>query len=446
MGKFGKAAVMPPRPAAIREPGPLSIARYRLGAALLGLLLGGAEAALALPPDPAPLGDQFLINTYTTSSQFAGSVARRPGGEFVVVWDSEGSFGNDNSQFSVQGQLFSAAGLPVGSQFQVNTYTTLLQNQSRVASSATGSFVVVWTSQGSSGGDTSSFSIQAQRFSAAGTPVGSQFQVNTYTPNEQGLPAVSMNASGQFLVTWESVGSPGTDSDLTSIQGRAYLASGTPLGNQSQINSYTPGFQAQASVVLNDDGSFVVAWASPDEIHTRHQSAAAPPVVSEFQVNTYSTGSQSQPAVAADASGNFLVTWTSAGDATGDTDGKSIQGRSYTSTAAPAGAQFRINSYTSGDQYLSHVSEAADGHFRVTWTSYGSPGSDTDQESIQGQLVSAGGAHLGNQFQVNTDTPYRQTSSSVAELDEGVFIVVWSSDGSTGDPDPNAGRSCPGVP
>ena len=75
--------------------------------------------------------------------------------------------------------------VPTGPQFQVNTYTTSYQEGSSVAADADGDFVVVWRSLGSSGSDTSFFSIQGQRYNSAGSAVGSQFQVNTYTTNDQ---------------------------------------------------------------------------------------------------------------------------------------------------------------------------------------------------------------------------------------------------------------------
>src|SRR5262245_33646355 len=77
---------------------------------------------------------------------------------------------------------------PNSTQFQVNTYTTGYQEYASVASDASGNFVVVWESEGSPGGDTSSFSIQGRRYTSTGTPIGSQFQVNTYTTGYQLSP------------------------------------------------------------------------------------------------------------------------------------------------------------------------------------------------------------------------------------------------------------------
>ena len=115
--------------------------------------------------------------------------------------------------------LAAAAGAqvsPQGGQFQVNTYTTGHQAYPAVAADAAGSFVVAWMSYGSDGTDTSSYSIQAQRFDAGGVPQGGQFQVNTYTTLEQAIPAITADSAGNFVVAWTSNGSSGTDTNLGS--------------------------------------------------------------------------------------------------------------------------------------------------------------------------------------------------------------------------------------
>ena len=90
--------------------------------------------------------------------------------------------------------------VPEGAEFQVNTFTTSAQQQPSVAVDAGGGFVVVWNSNGSSGTDTSLSSILGQRFAANGTAQGGEFQVNTYTTYYQNGPSVSADADGDFVV------------------------------------------------------------------------------------------------------------------------------------------------------------------------------------------------------------------------------------------------------
>ena len=110
------------------------------------------------------IGGEFQVNTYTTSFQTAPTVATDPVGGFVVVWGSLGSSGTDFSVSSVQGQRHSSDGMAIGGEFQVNTYINLDQYVPVVATDARGTFVVVWNSIGSAGTDNSGSSIQGQRY------------------------------------------------------------------------------------------------------------------------------------------------------------------------------------------------------------------------------------------------------------------------------------------
>jgi hypothetical protein len=91
---------------------------------------------------PVPLGPEFQVNTYTTGNQAEAHVSADPAGRFVVVWSADrGAAGSE-----VVGQRYDAAGVPDGGEFQINTYTTGTQGQPAVATDPLGNFVVVWIS------------------------------------------------------------------------------------------------------------------------------------------------------------------------------------------------------------------------------------------------------------------------------------------------------------
>ena len=104
---------------------------------------------------------------------------------------------------AIAARLDAAPGDPVGVEFQVNTYTTDRQSDPSVAPDGAGGFVVVWESPASDG-DTDDDGIRARRFDAAGTPVGGEFQVNTYTTGDQFLPTVIANGD-TVGIPWNSV-------------------------------------------------------------------------------------------------------------------------------------------------------------------------------------------------------------------------------------------------
>ena len=112
----------------------------------------------------------------------------------------------------------------MGSQFQVNATTTNNQHQPAVVLHDSGEFVVAWQSESSSGPDADAYSVQLQRFRADGSPDGGESQVNSWTTGHQGAAGVAADGQGNFLVVWDSSGSSGTDADSASIQAQRYDA------------------------------------------------------------------------------------------------------------------------------------------------------------------------------------------------------------------------------
>ena len=104
------------------------------------LCLASLEAPAALA---VPLGIEFQVNTFTTGAQSFGEVAVAGNGVFVVVWTD---FVRDGSGTGIFGQRFDSAGGRVGADFQVNSYTTYDQIFAKVAIDGDGDFVVVWDS------------------------------------------------------------------------------------------------------------------------------------------------------------------------------------------------------------------------------------------------------------------------------------------------------------
>jgi len=385
---------------------------------------------------PVPIGPEFQVNTYTPSTQVGSAVAGDSAGNFVVVWHSDSNVG-DTDVSSIQGRRYDSSGTAQGGQFQVNEYTTNGQYSPAVASDSAGNFVVVWESYPGAGTDTSESSIQGQRFDSAGTPVGGEFQVNTYTTNSQSKVAVASDSAGNFVVVWSSMGSAGTDTDDSSIQGQRYNNAGVPQGGQFQVNTYTTSDQYLPHVASDSAGNFVVVWqgrgAGSDTgtgIQAQRYDSAGLPLGGEFQVNSYTTNVQRYPAVASDSAGNFVVVWVSY-SAIGP-DYSDIKGQRFDSSGTPLGGEFPVNTYTTSEQLVPAVASDSTGNFVVVWGSLGSAGPDTSSWSIQGQQFDNTGAAQGGQFPVNTYTTSHQRFSAVASDSAGNFVVVWDGFGSAG--------------
>jgi hypothetical protein len=174
-------------------------------------------------------------------------------GGFVVVWESDGQDGDAKGVF---GRRYNASGAPVGIEFVVNTYTTGDQDDPAIAVDASGDFVVVWTSGGQDGDAKGVF---GQRYNALGARAGGEFQVNTHTTADQQNPAVAIDGSGDFVVAWESAGQDGSG---VGVFGRRYDSAGSPQGSELQINAYTTSDQAAPAVAAQKLGDFIVTWES----------------------------------------------------------------------------------------------------------------------------------------------------------------------------------------
>lgn len=388
------------------------------------LLVSLVALPVVLPPaataqGPPPLGEEFQVNTYTTDFQYLAAAAMDGEGSFVVVWNS---YLQDGVYGGIFGQRYEASGTPLGSEFQVNTYTESAQYTPAVAADAAGNFVVVWDSYSPDGND---LDVVAQRYDADGNPVGAEFVVNTTVGGSQRDPAVAASAGGDFVVVWES---------FAGIFGQRYDAAGTPLGTEFQVNTYTSdAAQFRPAVTADAAGNFVAVWESEGQdgssrgVFGQRYDADGNPAGGEFQVNTYTKDAQRRPAVAAAASGDFVVVWES-----GLQDGSytGIFGQRFDGAGNALGPEFQVNSFTQYPQIRPDVVATDAGGIVVVWQS---PGLDASDGGVVGQRYDAAGVAVGGEFLVNTYTFATQGDPAVAAGPPGQFVVAWvsaSQDGS----------------
>ncbi|ETN99396.1 hypothetical protein RFI_38085 [Reticulomyxa filosa] len=260
------------------------------------------------------IGKEFRVNTNTVGDQLWPYVIGLKNGNFVITWVDDNY--SDGNGLGVYGQLFNNNGYQTGvsNQFLVNTYTTSLQEFARsgafLSPGSSGGFVVVWMSYGNDG---SSWGVFGQLFDQNAKKVGSQFQVNTYTSNTQSVPSVAVLASNAFVVAWESYSL--TDADV-SVQ--RFTADGTMIGYELDVNFYTSGYQGDPTIAALPSGHFVVSWSSCclDSSDTGVYAQVfdgAYAVGRSFRVNTYTTSFQNYSNVITLSNGNFLITWQSFG-------------------------------------------------------------------------------------------------------------------------------------
>jgi cysteine-rich repeat protein len=201
-----------------------------------------------------PLGDDFQANTVEENTQDRPAVAAAADGSFVVVWQGE-----DADDKGVFGQRFDANGVAVGSEFVVNTTTDAKQDEPDVAAADDGSFVVVWRSP-----DADKDGVFGQRFGADGLPLGSEFRVNTDETKKQSQARVAMADDGSFFVVWRD------DSGGKQILGQRFAADGSPVDLPFQVTDTDSDSEKldQPAVDMASGGDFVVLWQHQEKKET----------------------------------------------------------------------------------------------------------------------------------------------------------------------------------
>jgi hypothetical protein len=366
----------------------------------------------------SPAGAEFGVNQFTANAQSDVSIAADAAGNFVVTWTSSGQ---DGSGTGIYARRYDAAGNALGAEFRVNHFTLGSQTDPSIDMSDDGKFVVTWAQP-----DGSNSGIFARRFDASGNPVDAEeFVVHSDLTNEQDKGRVAVDADGDFAVVWRE----NVATSSFAIRARLFAANGTPRGPDFTVNSSTASSQDNPAVSMGSGGNFVVTWdgadASQEGVYARLFAADGNAANPEFAVNSITQLSQARPSVAMAAGGSFVVTWEH------QVSGSSfdIHARRFDSAGAAQGASFVVNSATSGSQTLPEIAADADGAFLITW----SDGSiDSASSGVGARRFIPNGDPQGAQFQVNTFTTGAQNNPSVAVAPDGDAIIAWTSNGQDG--------------
>jgi hypothetical protein len=359
----------------------------------------------------------------------------------------------------------------VTSEFRITDDTANTQASPSIAALTNGGFVVVFTSI-----DNLTSKILAQRFDQSGQRVGNVILVESVTSDDYyeysvSSPVVTARRGGNFVIGWQkaftdlffgdfydeivaqrysSLGEPAGqlipvdgiyavgpavaslsdggfvftwyDYSVSDVFGQKYAADGKRVGQQFLVNTYTENGQFPGAVAGLPNRQFVIVWDSVGQdgsgggVYGKRYNDTTSG--SEFRVNASKKGSQNQPVVAGLQNGGFVVTWTSPQD--GSKTG--VYAQRFTAAGTRAGTEFRVNSTTLGVQSGPAVTGLDNGGFVITWTS-----PDGASTGIFGQRYNSTGTPVGGQFRVNKTAARAQEKSSIAALKDGGFVVVWSS-------------------
>lgn len=323
-----------------------------------------------------------------------------------------------------------------GSEFLVNSTTNGFQTQPSITGLADGRFAVVWEDYSGTEGLSSFSDIRAQVFNADGSKSGAEFLVNTTTAAPQDTPDVTALPNGNFLVVWEDSSLDGSSAD-TAIRAQLFTGSGTKVGAEFVVNSFVVGgWHDTPRTAVLADGRFVVTWqffsiSEGDSIRAQVFNANGSKSGAEFVVNTTTSGAQSQASIAALANGGFVVTWYDESRTGADSSGGAIRGQMFNANGSKNGSEFLVNTTTTGDQGGPSVSAMVDGSFLVAWTDASLTANVSTE--VRAQLFDANGSPSGAEFLVNTTIVGGQSAPSITTLKDGRFAVAWIDESTTGE-------------
>ncbi len=357
-------------------------------------------------------------NTQETSAESRGSqraVAISSSGEYVVVWSSNQTTGADTNGFGALMRRYDANGMPLTAETQVNQFTTGNQRWASVAMDGAGNGIVVWTSSGQDG---SGDGIYARRFDQTGAWIGNEFRVNTTTSGNQSNGVVAMNASGQFVVAWQGNGTGDSDGAFF----RRFNAAGTALDTTEQLaNGTNRGLEQSPSLAINDAGQFGIGWYVGDDLYIRHFAANGTAGFAEKLVDHGFTNAYSS-AIGIDSGGRTIIVYRADGLSG---VGQGVWGRGYNFDGSDAHAWFQV---AASDATSPSIDMDSDGSFIVVWNQ----ASDADGQAVMARKYDSGANPLGAAYRINATETGNQQMPSVAMLDTNNYVVVWSGE-SAGD-------------
>jgi len=379
-----------------------------------GLLAGLAAGAGA----QSPAGGQFQVNTTTRGFQESPQVAAAPDGAFVVVWDQSTG---DYPVRGIYAQRLSPAGDLAGGELRVNDDEEFLRAAPFVAVGTGGDFAVVWSSF--NGLRTDGF---GRIFDSSGQARGPQLTINESVPGDKSPGGIASGPSGDFITTWTNRPQTGSQPD-SEVFGQRLSGSGDRLGTGFEVNTHTAENQARGAVAVDGKGDFLVVWNSDAQdgsgfgIFGQRFAASGDRIGPEFQVNSHTENQQALPAVAGDRQGNFVVVWQSYRQ---DGSDYGIYAQRYAPSGERVGGEFRVNDTTASVQSHPSVSTDAAGNFVVAWDDY---------LDVWAKLYRADGTPVRQEVRVTSKPLGVERQPSVSLGGNGTFVVVWHdslSDGS----------------
>lgn len=274
--------------------------------------------------DGSFVGGDFTVNQVSTGQQIFPQVAMAANGDFVVIWQ-DGRSGD----YQVFAHGFNADGTSKFGEFRVNTGGTnaWLWHPS-ISMQCTGEFVVVWADYRGTHSN-----IYMRGFNANGSEMFPETKVSVDDGWENVMPVVAVSSNGHVVVAWQWGSGDATGEYewrggietwewhmWAKLKVRGFTLNGSPTFAEMEVDPTLPnGQEFQASVDINDNGRFVIAW---DNFGIDVEAAAFGADGSRLGqpisiCNPPSPGRCARPRVVLSSLDTYIITWEDDRDGNG---------------------------------------------------------------------------------------------------------------------------------
>jgi hypothetical protein len=362
---------------------------------------------------------EFLVNTYTDTTQRWPSVDKDGIGNYYIVWQSLNQV-SSNSKSDIYLQQFSSSDVKVGGEVLVNTATTDNQEKPVIATNATGRSIVAWSSFTNL---SSAYDIRARIFDQ-NLPQGNEILVNTTTLNSQSNPSAAIRPNGEFVIAWDSWNQDGGD---RGVYAQRFDAGGNKVGSEFKANTTTAYSQAKPRVKYFSDGKFIIIWESFKQDGSGYGmfgkifNADGTEFSNEFQINTYTTDYQWFGDVEVFDDDSFIAAWCS-WEQDGDDGGIYIQ--RFDNSGLKVGDEVRVNKTTAQYQWLPRIKKLTGKNAAVVWSSWKQDGS---REGIVAAFIDENNQRYTFETIVNSYSESFQWEPDFIVTAADEILVVWSS-------------------
>jgi hypothetical protein len=363
--------------------------------------------------------NEFLVNTFTDSTQRWPAIDKDGNGNYYVVWQSLNQVAT-NSKSDIYLQMFNSSNTKIGGEVLINSTVTNNQEKSVIATNSNGKCIVAWSSYS----DLQSIYDIRARILNQNSPQGNEILVNTTTLNTQSNPSVAIRSSGEFVIAWDSWNQDGGD---RGVYAQRFDATGNKNGTEFRANTTLAYSQAKPRVKYFSDGKFVIIWESFKQdgsgygMYGRIFNSDGTANTNEFQINTFTTDYQWYGDVEVFNDDSFIVVWCS-WEQDGDDGGIYVQ--RFNSAGIKAGNEVRINKTTAQYQWLPKIKKLSGRNAAVVWSSWKQDGS---REGIVTAFIDENNQRYTFETVVNSYVNSFQWEPDFIVTTDNEILAVWAS-------------------